>query len=174
MTESERLQGATPFPVFYDMFFSLVTEDMYLEWSKEETIIDIKNILLAAIPGFRFPRFKLFAYEKEIDPLTSYYTVGDKYPFLLDQEEVKIIGDLMVLEWIRRQIATVDVTRQKYSSKDFELTSQANHLAKLLQFEEKHKENIKEAQMLYKRRVIGADGYVKPNYSGFGGKANAN
>ena len=60
MTESERYAGTTPFQVIYDAFFALVTDDMYLEWAEEDTYADIKNILLAAIPKFEFPRFKLY------------------------------------------------------------------------------------------------------------------
>ena len=79
-----------------------------------------------------------------------------------------------MIEWIKRQIATVDVTKQKYSSKDFELTSQANHLAKLIILKNDFKTDNKAAQRLYKRRKTDDDGYIVTNYAGFGGKGNAN
>jgi len=53
----------------------------------------------------------------------------------------------------------------KYSGADFKMTSQANHLAKLLNLKtENHRENI-HAQRLYKRRRYGHDGRVMSNWS---------
>lgn len=172
MTESERYMGTTPFQVIYDAFFNLVTDDMYLEWAEEDTYADIKNILLAALTKFEFPRFKLYDYsfaDLESDPPTI-----DQYNFILDQEEINIFANLMIIEWITRQLATVDITRQRYSSKDFVFTSQANHLSKLLDLKNTFKSESKSAQRLYKRRVLDTNGYIQANYAGFGGKENAN
>ena len=36
-----------------------ITDDMYMEWTEEDTKKDLLNILLDAIPGFEFPRFPL-------------------------------------------------------------------------------------------------------------------
>ena len=38
--------------------------------------------------------------------------------------------------WVNRQLASVDVTKQAYGSRDFEFTSQANHLDKLIKLKE--------------------------------------
>jgi hypothetical protein len=37
----------------------------------------------------------------------------------------------MVVEWFNQQLASVEVTRMKYSGSDFKFTSQANHMSKL-------------------------------------------
>lgn len=170
MTESERYAGTTPFQVIYDAFFALVTDDMYLEWAEEDTYADIKNILLAAIPKFEFPRFKLYDYTFVAD---NQEIVEDQFNFILDREEINIFATLMIIEWTTRQLATVDVTRQRYSSKDFAFTSQANHLAKLLDLKKAFIEQSKASQRLYKRRAMNQEGYITTNYSGLGGKANA-
>jgi hypothetical protein len=39
----------------------------------------------------------------------------------------------MVCSWIDQQLASVELTRMKYSGSDFKFTSQANHMQKLLQ-----------------------------------------
>jgi len=54
---------ATSFSVIYDRFFGKITDDMYMEWSKEDTEKDVQNILVDAIPGFEFPNFPLYDYE---------------------------------------------------------------------------------------------------------------
>ena len=52
----------------------------------------------------------------------------------------------------------------KYSGPDFKMTSQANHLAKLLTLKtENHRENI-HAQRLYKRRKLREDGSIMSNW----------
>jgi TRAP-type C4-dicarboxylate transport system substrate-binding protein len=52
----------------------------------------------------------------------------------------------------------------KYSGADFKMTSQANHLAKLLTLKaENNRENI-HAQRLYKRRKFHEDGHVMSNW----------
>lgn len=163
MTETERYSGVTPFQTIYDAFFNLVTDDMYLEWSSEDTYADIHNILLASITKFEFPRFKLYDFDEELS----------QFNFILDLEEINIIVYLMISEWITRQLATVDVTRQRYSSQDFEFTSQANHLAKLINLKNEYQKECKKIQRLYKRRKLNSDGYMVSNYSGLGGK-NAN
>ena len=34
--------------------------------------------------------------------------------------------------WVQRQVTSIEHTRMKYSGPDFKMTSQANHLSKLL------------------------------------------
>ena len=174
MNETERRMGQTPFQAIYDSFLNLVTDDMYMEWGDEETYADIKNIFLAAISNFQFPRFKLYDYEMVEDFQTGQQIIGDKFNFLLTQEEINIFAHLMLVEWTNRQLASVDVTRQAYSSRDFEFTSQANHLAKLISLKESFIKESTKLQRLYTRRKITDSGFFVPNYQGFGGKNNAN
>lgn len=112
MTKQERETGTTPFQTIFDAFYNTVTDDMYLEWTKEETAADLKNILLAAIPNFEFPRFKLYDYGKISEDSEDY-----QFNFNLTLEEINIFAQLMIIEWIRRQIATVDITKQNIVQK---------------------------------------------------------
>lgn len=169
MTEAERYTGTTPFQAIYDTFFSLVTDDMYLEWYEDETNEDIKNIFLAALPKFQFPKFKLYDYEKSLNQ-DGTYTIGDKFNFLLDQEELVIFANLMLIEWFTRQIATSDITKQKYSTADFKFTSQASHMNTLGLLKKEYMTEVKALQRMYKRHRTDSDGYIRPNYSGLGGK----
>jgi hypothetical protein len=53
----------------------------------------------------------------------------------------------------------------KYSGADFKLTSQANHLSKLLQLKSENVRESTHAQRLYKRRKFNKDGTVSSNWS---------
>ena len=144
----------TSFDTIIDAFLSKITDDMYLELTEEDTLRDAKQYLLDAIPYFEFPRFALYDY----DPEEEVYNVD------LTKEEINIFAILMKQAWLDRQINSIENTRMKYSGADFKFTSQANHLAKLLNLKtENHRENI-HAQRLYKRRKFRADGSVMSNW----------
>ena len=169
MNTAERNAGTTSFQTIYDAFLSLITDDMYMEWGKEETYADTKNMFLSAMSKFQFPKFKLYDFEEYDDG-----SAEDHFNFLLTREEINIFAHLMMVEWMNRQLASVDVTRQAYSSRDFEFTSQANHLDKLIKLKESFVREATRLQRLYTRRKKDSNGYYVPNYSGFGGKNNAN
>jgi hypothetical protein len=62
--------------------------------------------------------------------------------------------------WVQRQVTSIENTRMKYSGPDFKMTSQANHLSKLLALlEESHRDSL-HMQRLYKRRKLTKEGYV--------------
>lgn len=95
----------TPFQKIYDAFLGRITDDMYMELTKEDTIRDCKSILLSAIPGFEFPRFNLYDYDKE----------AESYNADLTGEEINIFSYLMMMEWVQRQVTSIENTRMKYS-----------------------------------------------------------
>ena len=55
----------------------------------------------------------------------------------------------------------------KYSGTDFKMTSQANHLAKLLTLLKETQRQSLHMQRLYKRRRVGKDGTIKSNWDIF-------
>lgn len=146
---------ATSFETIIDKFLGKLTDDMYLELTPEDTIRDAKQFLLDAIPYFEFPRFALYDYDAELE----------QYNIDLTDEEVNILAILMKTSWLDKQISSVEVTRMKYSGADFKMTSQANHLSKLLQLKSENVRESTHAQRLYKRRRFKEDGRVESNWS---------
>jgi hypothetical protein len=67
--------------------------------------------------------------------------------------------------WLQRQVASVENTRMKFSGSDFKFTSQANHLAKLLNLLNEVNRESHHMQRLYKRRKIDKDGFYASNWS---------
>lgn len=144
----------TNFEEIYDRFLGSITDDMYVEWTREDTEKDLKNILIAAIPNFEFPRFPLYDYGE------------DSYNCHLTDEEINILALLMYNNWLQRQVASIENTRMKYSGSDFKMTSQANHLAKLISLKQEAERQAHHMQRLYKRRKITDDkGSIKSNWS---------
>lgn len=145
----------TPFQKIYDAFLGRITDDMYMELTKEDTIRDCKSILLSAIPGFEFPRFNLYDYDEE----------AESYGADLTGEEINIFSYLMMMEWVQRQVTSIENTRMKYSGSDFKMTSQANHLDKLMKLKNETERMDRHYQRLYKRRKLNKDGSISSNWS---------
>ena len=179
----------TQFSAVYNRFLGQITDDLYLELTPEDTLRDLQNLLLNAIPGFEFPRQNLYDYEieiKEIDEsdltpedfvlgtiwgdldqlLETPKVLVDKSRFHceLTPEEINILALLMKQGWVQRQVTSIENTRMKYSGSDFKMTSQANHLSKLLALLEESRRDSFHMQRLYKRRKL-ADGGYKSNWS---------
>lgn len=181
----------TPFSAIYNCFLGKITDDMYMELTPEDTIKDLQRLLIQAIPGFEFPRKNLDSYEikvvqmKEDEVLPDDFIIGviwndlsdntvdvpdvivEKSAFAeeLTSEEINILALLMKQGWVQRQVTSIENTRMKYSGSDFKMTSQANHLQKLLSLLEESKRDSFHMQRLYKRRKKDRDGHYESNWS---------
>ena len=176
----------TQFTTVYNRFLGKITDDMYLELTPEDTVRDLQNLLLDAISGFEFPRCNLYDNHIEIvqiqeDLITKEdFVIGvvwneedsnelSEIPKVLversyfnadlSEEEINILALLMKQSWVQRQVTSIENTRMKYSGSDFKMTSQANHLSKLLSLLEESRRDSFHMQRLYKRRKMTNSGY---------------
>ena len=172
----------TLFASVYNRFLGKITDDMYMELTPKDTIRDLQNLLIDAIPGFEFPRKSLeyTILERAIDNTTVNiqgfvienadgvgYEDASYFAAYLSSEEINILAILMMNSWLQRQITTIENIRMKYSGTDFKMTSQANHLAKLLTLLKETQRQSLHMQRLYKRRRVGEDGKIKSNWDVF-------
>ena len=185
----------TQFSEIYNRFLNKITDDMYMELTPEDTIKDLRNLLIDAIPGFEFPRKVIDDYvletlvveENETKP--DDFIIGviwdelpedadDEIPEVLIErshfnaeltsEEINILAILMMCSWLNRQVASIENTRMKYSGTDFKMTSQANHLSKLLSLLAECQRQSHHMQRLYKRRYTDENGEIHSNWTVFG------
>lgn len=164
----------TKFSTVYDCFFGKITDDMYMELTPEDTKRDVQSLLLAAIPGFEFPRKNINDYiisvtapTENYDTINYLYNDESAFTATLTSEEINILAILMMCGWLQRQVTSIENIRMKYSGTDFKFTSQANHLAKLLALLEECQRQSHHMQRLYKRRVVDENGNIKSNWSIF-------
>lgn len=139
---SAETPSVTTFKEMFDFFEAGITDDMFLELDPDETREMEEEILLAALPHFEFPRKDIF----DIDIPTQRFSVQ------LTLEEKMIIRQYMISEWIGFQLASVEMTRQKYSGSDFKFTSQASHMKQLIAMKKDYEAKGFHLQRLYKRR----------------------
>ncbi len=183
----------TTFAKIYNRFLGKITDDMYMELTPEDTIKDLRNLLIDAIPGFEFPRKALMGNyivetlvieENEVqqgdfiigvvwgqlpddgsDPIPEVYVESSRFLVDLTDEEINILATLMMVAWLQRQVTSIENIRMKYSGSDFKFTSQANHLAKLLNLLEETQRQSHHIQRLYKRRKVDDMGNISSNWS---------
>jgi hypothetical protein len=153
----------TPFTQVYNRFLGKITDDMYMELTPEDTVRDLRNLLIDAIPGFEFPRVNLLDYT--IVEAENALEEESSFAAELSSEEINILAILMMISWTQRQVTSIENTRMKYSSSDFKFTSQANHLAKLLTLLKETQRQSHHMQRLYKRRRTDENGRYESNWS---------
>lgn len=133
----------TQFTAIYNRFLGKITDDMYVEYTPADTIKDLRNLLIEAIPGFEFPRKNLYDYtisqavkpENEINQ--DEFIIGvvwdenleddiegesplcvierSSFSEDLTSEEINILAILMMCGWVQRQVTSIENTRMKYS-----------------------------------------------------------
>lgn len=154
----EVMEDKTEFAEIYEMFLSRIREDFYSDPSipTEEKESDMYLLLKRAITKFPYPRVNL----NDRDDAARVFNQR------LDDKAIEILAVAMKLEWARRKISDINLMRQEFSDRDFQLTSQASHLNALLEVEERTKEELTHMLRWYNREVNG-----KPNIGGLTGGA---
>ena len=181
----------TQFSAVYNRFLGQITDDLYLELTPEDTLRDLQNLLINAIPGFEFPRKNLYDYTLEVREIPENELIPDdfvlgtvwgdldsslleipkvlvdksRFNVELTSEEINILALLMKQGWVQRQVTSIENTRMKYSGSDFKMTSQANHLQKLLSLLSDSRTESLHMQRLYKRRKTDGEGNISSNWS---------
>ena len=183
---------ATSFTTVYNRFLNKITDDMYMELTPADTVKDLQRLLIDAIPGFEFPRKNLNNYTINIETIREDeiteddFVIGILWDDLIDgeeqvplavvehstfnddltSEEINILAILMMIGWVQRQVASIENTRMKYTGADFKMTSQANHLSKLLTLLTECQRQSHHMQRLYRRRRPSTEDDLKEKTTG--------
>lgn len=127
----------TSLQTIYDKFLAKMLDDEWVNWEQEQVDADLRELLLAALPWFKFPRQSL-----EI--------VGDNFVSDLTNEEIQIIATYMKCEWLNRTILTWENVKPLYEERDF---SQANLIDKFNELLTNEKNNAKRLESFYYRSI---------------------
>jgi len=120
----------TEFTDIYNRFLGKITDDMYVELTPQDTIRDLRRMLVDAIPNFEFPRANLYDYtigqetKPEDEVLPDEFIIGILWDDTLDDsdlgqpplvvveksyfaadlnsEEINILAILMMCAWVQR------------------------------------------------------------------------
>ncbi|MNH66535.1 hypothetical protein D3C73_185680 [compost metagenome] len=118
----------TLFDDVYDIFLSQISDPVFMEQDQTD---ELKyRYLLNSIPKFRKCKSDL----SKRDATSFEETLTD--------EELQVLGSLMVIEYLTPLIISIENLKQFMSTKDFTMTSQAAHLKQLLDIREVRKKEV--------------------------------
>ncbi len=112
---------ATPYSVIESSFLNKITDDLLLSMVDED--------IEAMLDSYRVSASVMF---KQCAKLSDTDDVERVYSTTLTNEEIEILANLMVLEWLKQRINSMELLRMGMSTKDFRTYKQSEHLNSLL------------------------------------------
>ncbi len=112
---------STPYSEIDNMFLSDIKDDTLLEFSEEEREEILNNLRTKAITRFKACRKDLYDRDNELKQFNQDLT----------EEEKLIIATCMRKYWLNDKIYNLELLKQRISTKDWKMTSQAMHLLRL-------------------------------------------
>lgn len=129
----------TSLTTIYKTFLGKIEEDEWGDWAEDDVKEDLRVLLDAALPYFKFPKVSL-----DIDEDAEAFTED------LSNREIQIIATYMKIEWLNRTILTWETIKNFYDERDF---SPGNLLDKLNTTFEREKKNAVAFENLYYRSI---------------------
>ncbi len=125
---------STPYHVVDNSFLSKITDDFLLSIPDED--------LQKLIDGYRNSASIKF---KQCNKLSDRDDDLRQYNIALTDEEIEILANLMILEWLKPLINSIEILKQGMSTKDYKTFSNANLLDSLIRL---RKETLAEVDRL--------------------------
>ncbi len=125
---------STPYSVIDNSFLNKITDDLILTMTGEEIQCMIDAYRVSASTKF-----------KQCNKLSNRDDDLKQYNQTLTDEEIEILANLMVLEWLKPRINSIEVLKPSMSTKDYKAFSNAKHLDSLIKLK---KETLAEIDSL--------------------------
>ncbi len=150
----------TPLTKVYEAFLAKIEQN---EWTTVEEMQaaekDWFKLLEMAINRFMFPRISL-----DINPIED-PTNGFSFIATITTAEIQVLATFMKNEWLKRSLASWELIRQQYTTKDFQFFSPANQMGKIQEAINQSNDECLRILNVYGRAING-----KPfNWSGLAG-----
>jgi hypothetical protein len=145
---------STPYNNLFLSFLGKITDPFYSEATIMDAEADMIVLKNSAIIEFEYPREDIRDFDDEAKVFNQD----------LSLDTIEIFANLMKLKWIDRQVNNKNVIKQKFTDRDFKMTSQAEHLNQLLKLKQDtldECERLKSKYSFVKNR--------KSNFSGLAG-----
>jgi hypothetical protein len=113
---------STPYSEVDDIFLSNIKDKTFLDFEEDDRNIILDGIRIQAINKFKQCKLNL----KDRNETERVFNDD------LTEEIKVIIGTIMVRFWMNDKIFDLDLLKQRMSTKDWKLSSQSEHLDKLI------------------------------------------
>lgn len=131
---------ATPYQVVYGSFLQKIKNYAFVNMAPEDVDSILKGYLVSGIPRFKPHSIKNL---DDRDDTLQQFTED------LSVDEIEILSTIMVLEHLKSKIYVDELLKQGFTNKEWNRTSQANHLEGLVKLKEETERDIEKMVMRY-------------------------
>jgi len=122
---------STPYSDIYKKFLTDIKDDSLLDFTVEERMGILDGLLKKSISRFKACQTDLLDRTERIPATENAPAVEGQFNQDLTEEEMNILATIMRKYWLNDKIYNLELLQQKMTSKDWKLTSQAEHLLRL-------------------------------------------
>jgi len=112
---------SVPYSNIYDLFLDEISDSTFLQFDEEDRDLMLKKLLLKSLSRFKACKTDLSDRDEVLLKFNSNPT---------DDEQL-ILSTIMRYHWLNQKLYNIELIKQKMTTKDFKLTSQAEHLLRL-------------------------------------------
>jgi len=122
---------ATLYSDIYNKFLTDIKDDSLLDFTVEERMEILDGLLKKSISRFKACQTDLLDRTERIPATDTTLAVEGQFNQDLTEEEMNILATIMRKYWLNDKIYNLELLQQRMTTKDFKLTSQAEHLLRL-------------------------------------------
>lgn len=135
----------TAYEDIFKYFYSKVKDYDFVDLDDDDLEDILTSYLRSSIVRFRSCRKDL----SDRDDETKEFNIT------LADEEIEILANLMIVEWLNPQLQTTELIRQSLSMRDARMYSQAAHIRELMELREKAKQEAQQLMTAYSYAELG-------------------
>ncbi|WP_235887836.1 hypothetical protein [Neobacillus paridis] len=140
---------ATSYQEIYERFTSKITDFYLSNLTDEEAKEYFETFLKSSIIKFRYCN-KLSDRDEDLKQFNNDLT----------DEEKEILSILMIVEYLTPKLLTDELLKQTLNSKDYYLSSQANHIKEIRELRDKYQQEANSLMILYTFNNSKLDGFL--------------
>ena len=110
-----------PYSNVYDLFLDEVSDSTFLQFPEIDRDLILKKLLLKSLSRFKACKTDLLDKDDSLEQFNSDPS----------DEEQLILSTIMRYHWLNQKVYNIELIKQRMTTKDFKLSSQAEHLLRL-------------------------------------------
>ena len=130
---------AVPYSSIYDLFLDEISDSSFLQFTEEQRDLMLNKLLIKSISRFHACKTDLLDRDETLSQFNQDLT----------EEEQLILSTIMRYHWLNQKVFNIELIKQKMTTKDFKLTSQAEHLLRLTVLRQELEKEISNMIVLY-------------------------
>jgi hypothetical protein len=129
----------TPYSTIYEIFLSKLTDYTFINLTDAE----LENIFI------KYLKSSIVQFKQCKTDLTDRNEESKQFNQTLADEEIEILANQMIVEYLNPQIVNLELIRQSLGSKDFKLYSQSAHLEQLIKLRQEKQDDVNKLIISY-------------------------